>query len=108
MSEQIGVVLVVVGLFLLVSGLLVLLGRGVRVIFGQADRRRLLGPIALVAAGLAPSKGQARKDVEGGGIYVNNVKATDLARTLTAADVIFGDCILLRKGKRTYAVLKLV
>jgi len=28
----------------------------------------------LVHSGLAPSKGQARKDIEGGGIYVNNVR----------------------------------
>jgi len=52
MSEQIGVVLVFVGLFLLVSGLFVFLGRGLGVILGRSDRRRLLGPIALVAAGL--------------------------------------------------------
>lgn len=63
---------------------------------------------ALVHAGLAPSKGQARKDIEGGGIYVNNVKAPEITRTLTGADVIFDSYILLRKGKRTYAVLKLV
>ncbi len=63
---------------------------------------------ALVHSGLAPSKGQARKDIEGGGIYVNNVKAPEITRTLTKADVIFDSYILLRKGKRTYAVLKLV
>ncbi len=62
---------------------------------------------ALVHAGLAPSKGQARKDIEGGGIYVNNVKAPDITRALTTADVIFERYVLLRKGKRTYAVLKL-
>src|SRR6185503_20142369 len=28
----------------------------------------------LVHSGLCPSKGQARKDIEGGGIYVNNVR----------------------------------
>ncbi len=64
----------------------------------------------LVHAGLAPSKGQARKDVEGGGIYVNNVKA-DAAqpqRALTSADLLFGKYLLLRKGKRTYAVLRAV
>lgn len=59
----------------------------------------------LVHSGLAPSKGQARKDIEGGGIYVNNVRAADIGRAVTAADVIFGRHILLRKGKRTYAVL---
>jgi len=60
----------------------------------------------LVHAGLAPSKGQARKDIEGGGIYVNNVKSPDTARLLTPADLLFGKYVLLRKGKRTYAVLK--
>lgn len=60
---------------------------------------------ALVHAGLAPSKGQARKDVEGGGIYVNNVKAADVARMLTPVDLLFGSYVLLRKGKRTYTVL---
>jgi tyrosyl-tRNA synthetase len=29
----------------------------------------------------APSKGQARKDIEGGGIYVNNVRVADIARS---------------------------
>ncbi|MBP6508288.1 MAG: tyrosine--tRNA ligase [Opitutaceae bacterium] len=62
----------------------------------------------LVYTGLAPSKGTARKDIEGGGIYVNNVKSPDVARTLTTADLLFGQYVLLRKGKRTYAVLKIV
>ncbi len=60
----------------------------------------------LVHAGLAPSKGQARKDIEGGGIYVNNVKSPDVVRALTTADLLFGKYVLLRKGKKTYAVLK--
>jgi tyrosyl-tRNA synthetase len=59
----------------------------------------------LVLAGLATSKGQARKDIEGGGIDVNNVRAADAARAVTAADLLFGKYVLLRKGKRTYALL---
>jgi tyrosyl-tRNA synthetase len=62
----------------------------------------------LVSAGLAPSNGQARKDIEGGGIYVNNVKVQEITRALTSADLLFGKYVLLRKGKRTYAVLSLV
>ena len=78
------------------------------------DRAKLAAPGTtlidlLVHTGLAPSKGQARKDIEGGGIYVNNVKAADIARSVTAdADVIFGSYVLLRKGKKTYAVVKLL
>ena len=60
---------------------------------------------ALVLAGLSQSKGQAKKDIEGGGVYINNVKCADIAKTLTSADLLFGKHVLLRKGKRTYAVL---
>ncbi|HTB80456.1 MAG TPA: tyrosine--tRNA ligase [Opitutaceae bacterium] len=54
---------------------------------------------------LSQSKGQARKDIEGGGIYVNNVRVNDVTRTITADDFLFGKYVLLRKGKKTYAVL---
>jgi tyrosyl-tRNA synthetase len=59
----------------------------------------------LVHAGLCPSKGQARKDLEGGGISLNNARVAEPARTVTASDLLFGKYLLLRKGKRTYAVL---
>jgi tyrosyl-tRNA synthetase len=76
------------------------------------DRARLAGagtPLIdlLVHGGLCPSKGQARKDLEGGGIYVNNVRVSDHARMVTEADVVFARHILLRKGKRSYCVLNL-
>ncbi len=60
----------------------------------------------LPAAGLSPSKSQARKDVEAGGVYVNNVRATDAKRVLEAGDLLFGKYVLLRKGKRNYALLR--
>jgi len=59
----------------------------------------------LVHSGLATSKGQARKDVEGGGINLNNARVSDVARSVTSADLLFGKYVLLRKGKRTYAVV---
>jgi tyrosyl-tRNA synthetase len=62
----------------------------------------------LVHAGLSPSKGQARKDIEGGGIYVNNVRSPDIARSLSTNDLLFGKYLLLRKGKKTYTVLQTV
>ncbi len=60
----------------------------------------------LVQSGLCPSKGQARKDLEGGGIYVNNVRETNPARTVRQHDLLFNEYILLRKGKRNYAVVR--
>lgn len=59
----------------------------------------------LVASGLASSKGQARKDIEGGGISLNNQRVADFQRPVTRADLLFGRHLLLRKGKRNYAVL---
>ena len=59
----------------------------------------------LVHAGLGQSKGQARKDVEGGGIYVNNVRETNPQRAVTSGDLLFGKHVLLRKGKKNYTVL---
>jgi tyrosyl-tRNA synthetase len=59
----------------------------------------------LVQAGLCSSKGQARKDIEGGGAYLNNVREANTQRTVTANDLLFGKHLLLRKGKRNYVVL---
>jgi len=59
----------------------------------------------LVQSGLCPSKGQARKDIEGGGVYVNNTRETNFQRAVTSSDLLFGKHLLLRKGKRTYVVL---
>ena len=55
----------------------------------------------VVQTGLCPSKGQARKDIEAGGIYVNNNRERELHRTITAKDLIHGH-VLLRKGKKNY------
>jgi tyrosyl-tRNA synthetase len=59
----------------------------------------------LVHGGLCPSKGQARKDLEGGGIYLNNIRESNFQRLVTTADLLFGKHLLLRKGKRNYVVL---
>ncbi len=59
----------------------------------------------LAASGLCPSKGQARKDVEGGGVYINNIREANAQRFVTGADLLFGKHLLLRKGKRNYTVM---
>jgi tyrosyl-tRNA synthetase len=62
----------------------------------------------LVLSELCPSKGQARKDIEGGGIYINNVRETNPQRSVAVNDLLFGRHLLLRKGKRNYVVLTAV
>jgi tyrosyl-tRNA synthetase len=59
----------------------------------------------LVHAGLCPSKGQARKDIEGGGVNINNVREASATRAVTANDLLFGKHVLLRKGKKNYVVV---
>ena len=61
----------------------------------------------LVQARLCSSKGQARKDIEGGGIYINNNRESNFQRAvaLRDLDLLFGKHILLRKGKKNYVVV---
>jgi tyrosyl-tRNA synthetase len=59
----------------------------------------------LVHSGLCSSKGQARKDIEGGGVNINNVREANVARSVTSNDLLFDKHILLRKGKKNYVVI---
>jgi tyrosyl-tRNA synthetase len=59
----------------------------------------------LVHAGLCPSKSQARKDIEGGGVNINNVREASATRAVTSSDLLFGKHVLLRKGKKNYVVV---
>jgi tyrosyl-tRNA synthetase len=53
----------------------------------------------LVETGLAASKGEARRLIAGGGIYVNDVALAE-SRPLGADDLLHGRYVMLRKGKR--------
>ncbi|HAM72634.1 MAG TPA: tyrosine--tRNA ligase [Verrucomicrobiales bacterium] len=64
-------------------------------------------PDLLLLSGLAPSKGQARKDIDGGGIYVNAKRVADSSMRVTCDLFLFGKYLLLRKGKRTYTCVSL-
>ena len=55
---------------------------------------------AMVAVGLADSKGAARRAIREGGAYVNNERVSDEDAVLTAADRLAGGWVLLRRGKR--------
>ena len=57
---------------------------------------------AVVQAGLAKSKSEARRAIEQGGIYVNQQRAEEI----TPADWIAGGNLLLRKGKKDFALLR--
>ena len=58
-----------------------------------------------VTSGLCQSNGQARKDLQGGGINLNNERQSDPQTRVTAEKLLFGKHLLLRKGKRNYTVI---
>jgi tyrosyl-tRNA synthetase len=62
----------------------------------------------LVETGLSQSKGDARRSIRGGGIYLNNVRVTDEESFVLLADTIEGKFLVLRKGKRRYHLVKVV
>ncbi len=60
---------------------------------------------ALVRAGLASSKADARRGIQGRGYYVNGEQVGDVNRRLTADDFGGRNFVLLRKGKKNYVKL---
>lgn len=58
---------------------------------------------AIIAAGFAPSKGEAKRLIAQGGITLNDEKVTDIAMTIT--DEILASEPLLRKGKKGFCKL---
>ncbi|MFT3662152.1 MAG: tyrosine--tRNA ligase [Gordonia sp. (in: high G+C Gram-positive bacteria)] len=61
----------------------------------------------LVDSGLAAGNKAARRAVDEGGAYVNNVKATDADWTPGADDLLHGRWLVLRRGKKTFAGARL-
>ena len=58
-----------------------------------------------VASGLCQSNGQARKDLQGGGLNLNNERQSDPKLKITTDSLLFDKHLLVRKGKRNYTVL---
>jgi tyrosyl-tRNA synthetase len=63
---------------------------------------------ALVAAGLAKSKGEGRRTVAQGGAYVNNRRIDDHTYQLGPQDLASETVMVLRAGKKRYALLRFV
>ncbi|MCO8123970.1 tyrosine--tRNA ligase [Stieleria sp. TO1_6] len=61
---------------------------------------------ALQQAGLAKSGGEARRSIKEGGVYLNNERLTDMDRRLGESDLASETVMVLRKGKRNYALLR--
>ncbi|MFT4299040.1 MAG: tyrosine--tRNA ligase [Aeromicrobium sp.] len=62
---------------------------------------------ALVATGLCESRSAARRAVADGGAYVNNERASDPDQALADLPALHGSWLVLRRGKRQIAGVKL-
>ncbi|MGH9361133.1 MAG: tyrosine--tRNA ligase, partial [Thermoanaerobaculia bacterium] len=60
----------------------------------------------LVSAGLAASKGEARRALQQGGVYLNNRRVADERKAVTLDDTLGGELLVLRKGKRDYHLVR--
>lgn len=61
-------------------------------------------PQMLMDLGLVKSKGQARKDIKGGGVYINGQRVED-GQEISDADFIGGELMVIRKGKKNYGLV---
>ncbi|WP_248259463.1 tyrosine--tRNA ligase [Georgenia sp. EYE_87] len=59
----------------------------------------------LLASGLEKGRSAARRTVASGGAYLNNEKIEDEDRVLSAEDLLAGGYALLRKGRKSLAVI---
>jgi len=55
---------------------------------------------------LWPSRGEAKRSVQGNGANLNDERIADLGRKVTTKDLLHGKYLVLRKGKKDYHLLK--
>jgi tyrosyl-tRNA synthetase len=60
----------------------------------------------LVASGLCTGKGAARRLIDGGGIYLNNLRVDSADRVAAEDDLVGGAALVLRQGKKNYRLVR--
>lgn len=73
-------------------------------VMGEAAETGLID--LLVEAKAAPSRRQAKRDIESGAVYVNGVKQTGIDTMLTSDQRLHGRYVVLRRGKKNYYLVK--
>ncbi len=61
----------------------------------------------LVSSGLSPSRGAARRTVAEGGAYLNNERVADPEQRPTRGDLLADGWLVLRRGKKSFAGVRL-
>ncbi len=62
----------------------------------------------LVNSGMMKSKGEARRAISEGGVYLNNHRVSESERQVTLNDLLEGRFLVLRRGKKTYFLVEVV
>ncbi|MCB0035725.1 MAG: tyrosine--tRNA ligase, partial [Anaerolineales bacterium] len=57
---------------------------------------------------LASGKGDAKRSIDGGGMYINNERVESTQDTIATSDAIEGQFLVLRKGRKKYHLVKIV
>jgi len=55
-----------------------------------------------------PSRGEAKKMIQGGGVFVNKTKVEDISQSVNASQLLKGKYILAQKGKKNYYLIKAI
>jgi len=61
--------------------------------------------VLAVKTAIFPSKGEARKMVQSGGVSINKEKVSDIDYAFTQNDVLDGKYVLVQKGKKNYFII---
>ena len=62
----------------------------------------------LADAGIFPSKGEARKTIQGGGVSLNGAKLAGIEVKIEEASLLTGNTMLFQKGKKNYILVRIV
>jgi tyrosyl-tRNA synthetase len=93
------------------SSALELLGQDIPVFrWDVADPRDTYGLLEVLSAGkdaLFKSRGEAKRALEQGGVYLNGERMEAERRVITRSELLPGNRLLVRKGARSYALVVL-
>jgi tyrosyl-tRNA synthetase len=62
----------------------------------------------LASSELATSKGDARRSIKGGGVYLNNRRVADPSQMVSISEAIEGQFLVLRKGRKRYHLVQVI
>ncbi len=81
------------------------------VVTATFDREKIEAGIDIVSflaeTGIFASKGEARKNIQGGGVSINRHKVTDVQLMVDSSLLLHGQYILVQKGKKNYFLVDL-